>query len=448
MTAPASTNGVWKTVAFKKIDVRACLDASFKDGIFASVMTGVTDNYIIPFSLVLGATVQQVGLVSGLPNLLASLSQFFAVRLVYHAGGRLKLLVRAVVVQAAVLLLLSWLSWIDPYYRIEFLLGLVVLFSVSGSIAGPAWGSLITDYIPMSKRGHYFGWRNRIMGGVNVGSMVIAGLILYWGDEGASPVGFFIIFFVGGLSRLVSAGYLSRMHEVVPKEDPASDFTFVMFLARFRESNFVKFVAFVAGLTFGAYLAGPFFVVFMLRDLQFSYVTYSLLQILATLAGLVALPLWGRHADMVGNVRVLRLSGFLASLIPVFWLFSQNVLYLALVQMLAGFAWSGVNLCATNFIYDAVTPKKRVRCISYFNAINGAALFLGSMLGGYLASRLPPLQGHVLLTLFALSFVVRLLCFAALFRKFEEVRPSREVTLQELFFSVVGIRPLIRISRD
>ena len=56
------------------------------------------------------------------------------------------------------------------------------------------------------------------------------------------------------------------------------------------------------------YLSAPFFAVFMLRDLQLSYVTYMALQVCSSFASLVALPLWGKHADLVGNVRVLRLA--------------------------------------------------------------------------------------------------------------------------------------------
>jgi MFS family permease len=171
-------------------------------------------------------------------------------------------------------------------------------------------------------------------------------------------------------------------------------------------------------------------------------------QVCSSLAALTALPLWGRHADLVGNVRVLRLSSFLASLNPVFWLFSQNPAYLMLVQIFSGFVWSGVTLSAGNFIYDAVTPQKRVRCIAYFNVINGAALFIGASLGGYFASRLPPLFGHRLLALFALSCGCRLAFYLLLSRSFREVRAAHEVSIQELFFSVVGIRPLVGPARD
>jgi MFS family permease len=138
----------------------------------------------------------------------------------------------------------------------------------------------------------------------------------------------------------------------------------------------------------------------------------------------------------------------LAALVPIFWLFSHHPLYLLCVQIWTGFAWSGVTLCAGNFIYDAVTPQKRVRCIAYFNVINGVAVFLGSLAGGFLASRLPPLFGYRLLSLFALSCFGRLMFYLLLSRRFREVRPAHDVSLQDLFFSVVGIRPLIGPAQD
>ena len=435
-------------MSLSKVSVRQSLRASFTDGVFASVMLGAMDHYVIPFALFLGASVQQVGWVSALPNLLGSVSQLLAVRVIHWIGGRIRFLTRAVSIQASFLLAMAFLSWIEGPYRVDLFLLLLIFSAICGGLAGPAWGSLMSDYIPMRMRGRYFGWRSRILGMVHVTSLVMGGLVLYGTNEISLASGFFILFMVASLARFVSAACIARMVDLPQRNDPASDFTFFMFLARFRESNFVKFVAFVATLTFSTFLAAPFFTVFMLRDLGFSYLTYMLLQVASTVAGLIALPWWGRHADLVGNVRVLRLTGFLVTLTPLLWLPSHNPLYLVVVQMLAGFAWSGMTLCATNFIYDAVTPQKRVRCIGYFNVINGTALFLGATLGGFLASRMPPLFGYPLLSLFGLSSLCRLFFYFLLFRRFQEVRRSREVSLQELFFSVVGIRPLIDVSRD
>jgi MFS family permease len=432
----------------KKVNVRESLRSSFKDGIFAAFMAGVTDHYATPAALFLGATVLQIGLITALPNLLSSLSQFLSVRVIYWVGGRLKLLVRLVFSQASLILCIAMLPLLEIAHRVELLLIFLILAAVCGGLAGPAWGSLMSDYVPASKRGRYFGWRNRTVGAVTVGSIVASGLLLNFFQEISYGTGFWIIFSLAAAARYVSAYFISRMDEPPHRKDPASDFTFLMFLRRFRESNFLKFVVFSGCLTFATYLAAPFFAVFMLRELQLSYLTYMALQVGSSLAALIALPLWGRHADLVGNVRVLRLSSFLASLIPMFWLFSHNAAYLMLVNLFAGFSWSGVTLSAGNFIYDAVTPQKRVRCIAYFNVINGLALFLGSSLGGFLASRLPPLFGHRLLGLFALSCSCRLFFYLLLSRSFREVRAAHEVSIQELFFSVVGIRPLVGPARD
>jgi MFS family permease len=432
----------------KKFNVRESLRSSVKDGICAAFMAGVTDHYATPAALFLGATVQQIGLITALPHLLSSLSQFFSVRLIYWVGGRLKLLVRLVFSQASLILCIAILPLIEISNRVELLLVFLIFAAVCGGLAGPAWGSLMSDYVPASKRGRYFGWRNRTVGAVTVGSIVASGLLLNFFHEISYATGFWIIFSLAAAARYGSAYFISRMDEPPQKTDPASDFTFVMFLRRFRESNFLKFVVFSGCLNFATYLAGPFFAVFMLRDLQLSYLTYMTLQVGSSLASLIALPLWGRHADLVGNVRILRLSAFFAALIPIFWIFSHNPVYLMLVQMFAGFSWSGVTLSAGNFIYDAVTPQKRVRCIAYFNVINGLALFLGSSLGGFLASRLPPLFGYRLLGLFVFSCFCRLFFYVALSRSFREVRAAHQVSIQELFFSVVGIRPLVGPTQD
>src|SRR5581483_9877924 len=124
--------------------------------------------------------------------------------------------------------------------------------------------------------------------------------VLYRVSSRSAVLGFAIIFSAGALGRFVSATYLARVRDVPQRHDPAADFTFYRFIVRFRHSNFVKFVAFTAMMSLATYLSAPFFAVFMLRDLGFSYFTYMVLQVLATLAGLFALPMWGMHADAVG----------------------------------------------------------------------------------------------------------------------------------------------------
>ena len=82
----------------------------------------------------------------------------------------------------------------------------------------------------------------------------------------------------------------------------------------------------------------------------------------------------------------------------------------------------------SNFIMEAVTPEKRIRCFSYFNVMNSSAILLGALMGGLLIHYLPPLFGYSFLTLFLISCVGRFLVMIFLADKVRDVRrPSGEL---------------------
>jgi MFS family permease len=177
------------------------------------------------------------------------------------------------------------------------------------------------------------------------------------------------------------------------------------------------------------------------------YIMYTIVVTSATVTSLVMMGVWGSYCDAVGNVRVLKTSALFVPLIPVFWLFSSNVFYLIVIQIFAGFSWAGFNLSASNFIYDAVSAPKRSRCIAYFNVVNGAAIFLGATIGGFLAGILPPIRSNRILCLFAVSAVARLIVTYIFYNKVIEVRPQvKNVSSIELFSSMFGVSPILGVS--
>ena len=75
-----------------------------------------------------------------------------------------------------------------------------------------------------------------------------------------------------------------------------------MFVARFRESNFLEVRGFLRLPDFCGLLCRRLFRFRCCSNKQVDYVTYMALQSVSSFASLVALPLWGKHADLVGNV--------------------------------------------------------------------------------------------------------------------------------------------------
>jgi MFS family permease len=180
----------------------------------------------------------------------------------------------------------------------------------------------------------------------------------------------------------------------------------------------------------------------MLRDLKFSYLTYTILITAVAATSLLTIDRWGNRADKVGNLKVLRFTSFFIASIPLWWILNQNPLYLILIQIFSGFAWAGFNLCATNFIYDAVSASKRIRCIAYFNVFNGTSLCLGAIIGGYLVNHLPSTFGFQILSLFLISGILRLLVVFYFSGKIREVREVHQISSRDLFYSVVGLKQL------
>lgn len=425
---------------------RKSLRFSLLDGIFASGMIGFTQDYFTPFLLALGGTVGQVGILSALPNLFASVAQLGSADFAEKMKSRRKIICTFVFLQAFILLPIALIA-LRGNMNIGIFIALAVFFTAFGAVVLPPWGSLMSDLVPQRKRGEYFGWRNKTLGFILVGASLLAGLILNTAKKFNVFYGFMIIFGLAFIFRLISWYFLTRMHEPHLEHKREHYFTLIDFLARIRESNFAKFVLFVAMMSFSVNLAAPFFAVLMLRDLSFSYLLYTLITITSTMTIYFAMGRWGRHADKVGNLKVIRSTSYIIAVLPFLWVICRAPLYLFLIQVLAGFVWAGFNLCTSNFIYDAVTPEKRTRCIAYFNVLNGLAIGGGALTGGFLLHKLPPLFGYKILSLLMISFILRMTVSIFMPRHLKEVRPVEKITNNGLFFSMVGIKPLLGIDR-
>jgi MFS family permease len=87
---------------------------------------------------------------------------------------------------------------------------------------------------------------------------------------------------------------------------------------------------FYALMQFSVAIASPFFAVYMLRDLQFSYAQIMANTGMSVLAQFLTLSQWGRISDAFGNRRVLAVTGLVLPLMPLLWVASPNFWYLLL----------------------------------------------------------------------------------------------------------------------
>lgn len=418
---------------------------SLLNGVFSNAMIGFSQNFLTPFILVLGATARQVGVLNAIPNLLAALTQLKSADLIGWVKTRKKVVSIFALIEAAILLSIAVAAFLKRMDPSAFII-LIGIYAVCRAVITPALGSWISELIDIRTRGSFFGKRNRIYGFVGMGATFAAGFILNQMKLIDPFYGFAILFGVAFVFRLVGWFFINRISEPdLPRE--ARKFTIFEFLGHLKKSNFARFVLFVSLLGFSVNIASPFFAVFMLKDLKFGYLLYTVMITSSALTHHLSISRWGEYADRIGNVKILKFTSVFIGLIPLFWIICQNPVYLIFIQILSGFLWSGFNLCASNFIYDSAAPEKRPRCIAYFNALNGLFLSGGALVGGFMLKMLPDLLGHKILTLFLISSCLRMLVVYFMRRHFTEVRPVEELGNRELFFSMISRKAVMGVER-
>jgi MFS transporter len=405
-------------------------------------MAGLTDSFMIPYALALGAGPFQAGLLSSFRNFIVSVTQLKTSDALRWFRSRKRLVLWTASLQAVLWLPLAVVGPLFGDLAVPVLIVLYTLGTTSAAFGGPAWGSLVSEYLPPESRGRFFGRRSRSIGGwTTVCGLAAGGVLEFCSDE--PLVGFGLLCAAAALARAASCYWLGSMKEGPWHEPSEAKFSFAKFLRQAPTSNFAQFTLCMTFLSFAANLAAPYFAVYLLRELGYGYLTYTVVVLGGAGMSFLTATRWGRVADVRGNWVVLKWTTLGVSVLPLLWTLSSHPVWLFVTNLLAGLLWGGANLSMVNFVYDAVTPAKRARCLAYFNVMNGCGVSLGALAGGWL---LLWLGERSFVTLFCCSAALRLLAAVAFRVTVREVRPVNAIGLRELVADLVGRRGAGRLE--
>ena len=428
--------------------IKKSLRYSFWDGIFASVQFGIVEQFAVPLALFLGGNSATIGILNFVRNAFVSIIQVESADITAFFKSRKKLILISVFLGALFWLPAYFLPFVFPGHKVLLFIVFFALASSFNMLPTPAWASLMTEYIPYNKRGTYFGWRGMVMGLVYTGAVLLAGLLLHLFRPISLFWGFGILIVIAAASRFVSFYFLTKMYEPKWRVATTDYFSLFGFLGKIKSSNFARFVVFSSFFVLGVALVSPFFALYLLQDLHYSYFSFTLLIGASVITTYVTQRHWGVLADQYGNMALIRVTSLLIAIVPFLWLVSRDFAYLFVVQLAAGFVWAGFNLASTNFIYDVAVSNKRERCIAYYNFLSGLGLAFGSLLGGFLYRALPQLFGFQFYWLLIISGSLRL-CFALVIREYtHEVRNVQPIRARLLLFDLSGLRAVGLLSRE
>jgi MFS family permease len=459
-------------------EVQEGLGNVVKDGIASQAMGILTGGaFLVAFAVKLGASNFVIGLLAAIGPL-SQLLQLPSIFLIEKLRNR-----RAIAVVAAGLGRMFWLLIALVPFLFGAKMGLAVLLaamlaaSALGAVSGCSWNSWMRDLIPESILGVFFSKRMRIATGVGIGLSLAAAVFLdFWRKQLPTYElqGYSILFLLGVAAGILSVYFLARTPEPRMAAPEAKPRILGLLAQPFKDENFRKLIAFLCSWNFAVNLAGPFFMVYMLKRLGLSMSFIIGLSIVSQIMNFAFLRIWGKFTDRFSNKSVLAISGPLFIFAILAWTFTTmpekyflTIPLLIVIHIVMGLASAGVSLASGN-IGLKLAPKGQATAYLATNTIvNSVAAGIAPILGGkfadFFAGRelawtlkytsptgefsLPTLNLQQWDFFFALAFLIGLYSLHRLAMIKEVGEVEEKVVVNELFTEVRGqVRTLSSIE--
>lgn len=456
-TPPTSPKGAQRSTW-----LRRTLNLSQREAAASATMTATSDNFFNAFAIYLQASAVQMGWLTAIPQLFGALFQVLSAWLGSYLPRKPMVVVTASI-QTVVVLLLAGLAVSRPEGAVRWLIVLAVLYFSCLNFIQPQWRAWMGSIVPQRRRGTFFASRTRLTMAASLLVFVSGGVLLTYSDRmGIAWAGFAILFGTAAVGRALSSRYLYLMHDPdpMPHRDKRKGFwqSIKQLREALRDKTFRDYSFFVAGMQGVVAISAPFFALYMLRDLQFTYLQYSLNAIASIVTQFMTLSFWGRFTDRFGNRIVMRFCCLTIPLIPVLWMFSPQFYYLIAVQMVSGLVWSGFTLSTANYLYD-IRPHKSDFAVyaATQSALGASMVFVGAVIGGYIAAGSDRLVaswdalsglGSALFIVFSVSSVLRMVVATWFWCRAVEPRVRKRPKLLQIIFRVQRFNAITGMSLD
>jgi MFS family permease len=394
-------------------------------------MVGVGESYLQAFALAIGMGEVFAALIVSVPQLIGSLLQVVSPYAVRKLNSHKKWVVICAGIQGCCFLPLIAAAAYGNTTQLS-LMSVAALYWGTSLATGPAWNTWQGTIIPRHIRPKFFATRSRLSQITTLIGFMVGGFALQAGKASGNPLPVFIaLFALAFVSRIISTGCLHYQSEPFPIPPEMRFLTLRQQWHRFAKGSSGRLLVFAVAMQVGVYIAGPFFVPFMLKELKFEYTHYAFLIGISYVARFVTLPWWGRLAHKTGAHRLLWIGAI--GLIPLAggWSISCNYYWLLILQAASGAAWAAYELALVLLFFETIDESERTSLLTLYNVANSVALAVGSLIGA------------VILNTVGLSITAYLWVFAAssLFRSFT-LFLLRRVPVRVVEAAEVSMRPI------
>lgn len=410
---------------------RRLVRASYFEGAFYALMVGMAETFALFYAVKQQIPLTQLALLSTLPILMGSMSQWIMPQLIRNDGIR-RAKLAFYLVQIAGLFCLCRSVMSEDYF--PWLFAALSLYWIGGLTSGPFWLQWMVNEVPSKAFGGFLSKRNAFVALCTL--IAYISTAAYLNDHTASK-DFLIIFAIGTTARIASFGcqvLLSRSRIGWPQRRGEIS------VARVEQlrAPIVWMICLTALFKTVVTMASPFFLPYMINDLHFGIMEYVALTAIPFVGRFLFLAGWGRASQDMRPFIGLQIACIGIAVIPAMWASVPPFFVYILLELAGGVLWGGFELC-TILIIQRFRPKNTLRTLGLHMSLMSA----GSVLGAYGGSLFMQNPAHSYRDLFMLSSSLRLTVAALIVIVFFKM-PITRVRLKvygEYLTTVLSLRP-------
>ncbi len=270
-------------------------------------------------------------------------------------------------------------------HRIWSIIFLILISSLGGSFINVSFGSWMGSLMPVDIRGRFFSKRIMLGTVFTASASILTGLLL---DAVPGYSGYAVIFAIASVFGIMDIFCFIWVKEPRYEKPPVRLSMKSLATEPFHNCNYLKFILFMTVWCFGVNIPMPFFMVFMIEDLKMSFFNITLYtQFAGSVTTILFISVWGKIVDQYGNKPVMKVSGLINAILPLFWFFvTPNTTFIILmVNLIGGISWPCFDMTAMNLSIWLAPEKKRSIFLAWYSvAISVFGIALAFIAGGAL----------------------------------------------------------------
>lgn len=381
-----ATGGDWAISLSKR--VRQDLMWFWCDGMFASASDNIVVTYLTIYILALGGTQSQIGIMSSLSSLACALVLMPGATLVERRSSRRKIVLLSSGWNRLALLFIAMAPFaIKSPWVIVVVIALSITRDSAGNLSYPAWMAMTGDVVPLEGRGRFFASRNFVMGVSGVVVTLGAGLLI---SSMHSPLGYQVSLLAAcgfGAMSLFSFSHITDKPKALAYPQAQQPLALIPLLRDMgAHRDFIAFASVTALWNFSLNVAGPFFTVFLVKNLHADANMVAITTIASTIASILAQRKSGDLNDRWGARKLAIICGLLIPIVPLMWVFATAAWNVIIINVLSGALWAGYNLGSFNYLLAVSPEERRARYGAMFQLTVTLSLALGAALGSLMVT--------------------------------------------------------------